>query len=81
MPATTATVARLVNMLINILQRNVPILRIMLYFICKELSIKDDPDFGCNIEFSDSLDNEKENIDDIINSTEKYLLIFEFFDA
>jgi hypothetical protein len=44
-------------------------------FICKNLSITDDPHFGCTIEFSDSLDNENENIDYIINSTEKYLLI------
>jgi hypothetical protein len=44
-------------------------------FICKKLSITDDPDFGCTVEFSDSLDNGKENIDNIINSTEKYLMI------
>jgi len=44
-------------------------------FICKNLSITDDPDFGCTVEFSDSLDNENENINYIINSTEKYLLI------
>ena len=44
-------------------------------FICKNLSITDDPDFGCTIEFSNSLENETENIDDIIHSTEKYLLI------
>jgi len=44
-------------------------------FICKNLSITDDPNIGCTLEFSDTLDDEKENIDDIINSTEKYLLI------
>ena len=44
-------------------------------FICKTLSITDDPDFGCTIEFLDSLENEAENINDIINSTERYLLI------
>ncbi len=44
-------------------------------FICKNLSITDDPDFGCTVEFSDSIDNENENIDYIINNTEKYLLI------
>ena len=44
-------------------------------FICKNLSITDDPDFGCTVEFSDSLENKTEEIDDIINSTEKYLLI------
>ncbi len=44
-------------------------------FICKNLSITDDPDFGCTVELSDSIDNENENIDYIINNTEKYLLI------
>ena len=44
-------------------------------FICKNLSITDDPNFGCTVEFSDSLENKTEEIDDIINSTEKYLLI------
>lgn len=44
-------------------------------FICKNLSITDDPDFGCTVDFSDSLDNENENIDYIIDNTEKYLLI------
>jgi hypothetical protein len=44
-------------------------------FICKNLSITDDPNFGCTVEFSETLDDEKENVDDIINSTEKYLLI------
>ena len=44
-------------------------------FICKNLSITDDPDFGCTVEFSDSLEKKTEDIDDIINSTEKYLLI------
>ncbi len=44
-------------------------------FICKTLSITDDPDFGCTVEFSDSIDNENENIDYIIDNTEKYLLI------
>ena len=44
-------------------------------FICKNLSITDDPDFGCTVEFSDSLENKTEDIDDIINSKEKYLLI------
>ena len=44
-------------------------------FICKNLSITDDPDFGCTVEFSDSLEKNTEDIDDIINSTEKYLLI------
>jgi len=42
-------------------------------FICKNLSITDDSDFGCTVVFSDSIDNE--NIDHIINNTEKYLLI------
>lgn len=44
-------------------------------FICKNLSITDDTDFGCTVEFSDSLEKKTEDIDDIINSTEKYLLI------
>ncbi len=44
-------------------------------FICKNLSITDDPDFGCTVEFSDTIDNENESIDYIINNTEKYLLI------
>jgi hypothetical protein len=31
--------------------------------------------FGCTIEFSDSIDDGNESIEDIIKSTEKYLLI------
>lgn len=44
-------------------------------FICKRLSINDDADFGCTIEFSDTIDNCSENIQDIIESNEKYLMI------
>lgn len=40
-------------------------------FICKNLSITDDADFGCTVVFSDSIDNE--NIDH--NNKENYLLI------
>ena len=28
-------------------------------FICKNLSITDDPDFGCTVEFSDSLEKKQ----------------------
>ncbi|MFC2086752.1 hypothetical protein ACFLSA_01115 [Bacteroidota bacterium] len=47
-------------------------------FYCKELNITDDPDFGCTIEFSDTVDkgdDENINFDIIINSDEKYFLL------
>lgn len=46
-----------------------------LTFICKQLSITDDADFGCTIEFSDSVDTGSEDIHDIVTSNQKYLLI------
>ena len=44
-------------------------------FICKRLSIADDDDFGCTIEFSDSIDTGSEDIQEILNGSEKYLMI------
>jgi len=47
-------------------------------FTCIELSIIDDPDFGCTIKFSDTKEkeyDENQTIDEIINSKEKYFLI------
>ncbi len=44
-------------------------------FICKQLSITDDADFGCTIEFSDSIDTDSKDIQEILNSSEKYLMI------
>ena len=44
-------------------------------FICKRLSIADDEYFSCTIEFSDTIDNGSENIQDITESDEKYLMI------
>ena len=46
-------------------------------FKCKQLSITDDPDFGCTIEFSDSVDkyNESLSIQVLTNPSEKYLMI------
>jgi len=47
-------------------------------FSCVELRIKDDPDFGCTIQFLDTKDkeyDENQTIDDIINPKEKYFLI------
>jgi hypothetical protein len=47
-------------------------------FTCEELTISDDPDFGCTITFSDTKDkgyDENQTIDEIINSNEKYFLI------
>jgi hypothetical protein len=47
-------------------------------FICEELSITDDPDFGCTIQFSDTKDSgyvENQSIDELINSDKKYFLI------
>ena len=46
-------------------------------FHCKELSITDDPDFGCTIQFSDTKDkgyDENLTINEIINSDKKYFL-------
>jgi len=46
-------------------------------FKCKQLNIIDDPDFGCTIEFSNTIDEHKEDltIEELINPTKKYLLI------
>lgn len=47
-------------------------------FICEELSITDDPNFGCTIQFSDTNDPgyvENQSIDELINSDRKYFLI------
>lgn len=47
-------------------------------FKCQALSITDDPDFGCTIQFSDTADhgfNENQSIDEIVNSNEKYFLL------
>ncbi len=46
-------------------------------FECKQLNITDDPDFGCTIEFSDSIDENDENqtLEELMNPTGKYLLI------
>jgi hypothetical protein len=47
-------------------------------FKCIELTITDDPDFGCTIQFSDTKDkgyDEDQTIDEIINSKDKYFLI------
>jgi hypothetical protein len=47
-------------------------------FLCEELSITDDPDFGCQISFSDTRDegdNENLTVEEIINSKEKYFLL------
>jgi hypothetical protein len=47
-------------------------------FKCEELTISDDPDFGCTIQFSDTKDkgyDENQTIDEIINSKDKYFLI------
>jgi hypothetical protein len=35
-------------------------------FLCQQLSITDDQAFGCTIEFSDSIDDGNESIEDII---------------
>lgn len=47
-------------------------------FICEELSISDDPNFGCTIQFSDTKDPgyvENQSIDELINPHNKYFLI------
>ncbi|MBA7533643.1 hypothetical protein ES705_25885 [subsurface metagenome] len=44
-------------------------------FINKQLTITDDPNFGCTIEFSDSIDNENNTVKELLNSTNKYLMI------
>lgn len=47
-------------------------------FICKQLTLDDDGDFGCTIGFSDSIDegyHESENLAELINSNEKYFLV------
>jgi len=46
-------------------------------FKCKHLSITDDPDFGCTLEFSDSEDinNEHARIEDLLHPKDKYLLL------
>jgi hypothetical protein len=47
-------------------------------FSCIELMITDDPDFGCTIQFSDTMDkgyDENQTINELINSKEKYFLI------
>ncbi len=46
-------------------------------FKCKQLTITDDPDFGCTIEFSDSEKKHDEHtpIEEILHPRNKYLLI------
>ncbi|HKJ42021.1 MAG TPA: hypothetical protein VKA27_07990 [Sunxiuqinia sp.] len=46
-------------------------------FECKQLKIIDDPDFGCTIEFNDTVEVYRENmtIEELINSVGKYLMI------
>lgn len=47
-------------------------------FICKELTINDDREFGCTIEFSDSIDNgsgENQEADNYLNVNNKYFLV------
>lgn len=47
-------------------------------FQCVELSITDDPDFGCTIKLSDTKDEEYQKeltMEQIMNSKEKYLLL------
>jgi len=47
-------------------------------FTCNNLSITDDPDFGCIIQFSDTKDPgyvEFQPLDEINNSNEKYFLL------
>ncbi len=46
-------------------------------FNCEELTINDDPDFGCTIKFSDSkeTDNEFTPIEELLHPKDKYLLI------
>ncbi|MCF8302473.1 MAG: hypothetical protein K9I94_04285 [Bacteroidales bacterium] len=46
-------------------------------FECKELSINDDPNFGCTIEFNDTLETHDENrtIEELLHPAGKYLLI------
>ena len=46
-------------------------------FECKKLTITDDPDFGCTIEFSDTIERNSESmtVEELFNPTSKYLLI------
>jgi hypothetical protein len=46
-------------------------------FECKQLTINDDADFGCTIEFCDTIENYNENqtIEEQLNASGKYLLI------
>lgn len=46
-------------------------------FICKELIITDDADFGCTITFTDSIesDDTQKSISEIINPNERYFTI------
>lgn len=47
-------------------------------FICKQLTISDDADFGCTIEFSDSIDEgyqENQSLADLMNPKDKYFLV------
>ena len=47
-------------------------------FKCVELSITDDPDFGCTIRFSDTKDkeyDENQTIEEMMTSNDKYFLI------
>ena len=46
-------------------------------FICKQLTINDDADFGCTIEFSDTIDKGQENqsVTDLLNPKDKYFLV------
>ena len=46
-------------------------------FECKQLNITDDPDFGCSIEFNDTIDDYdvKQTMEELLNPTSRYLLI------
>ena len=46
-------------------------------FICKELIITDDADFGCTITFTDSIesDNTEKSMSEIINPNERFFTI------
>jgi hypothetical protein len=46
-------------------------------FICKELIISDDADFGCTITFTDSIEsnNREKSLSEIINPSERFFTI------
>ena len=47
-------------------------------FICKQLTLVDDGDFGCSIEFSDSTDEEyqeNQSLTELMNAKDKYFLV------